>query len=247
MPSDATRPAPLSSSDASPAAPTANGATSRHPVRAQPQLVCFDLGGVLVRLVANWAEACHIASVPMRGFLAHPRTEEWAVLHAKGQMSDTQWAEAHAHAGAPYTAKELLQIQHDWIRGEYEGVDVVVARLRELGVATACLSNTSEGHWRRMVHRDGVAPLAGPPEFPTVASLNYQLASHRLGAAKPDATIYEAFESTTGCRGPRILFFDDLAVNVEAARARGWNSERLDPTQATAPQLRTWLAKYGLE
>jgi FMN phosphatase YigB (HAD superfamily) len=97
-----------------------------------------------------------------------------------------------------------------------------------------------------MIHHDGTVPLAGSAEFPTVASLGWHLASHRLGSAKPDPAIYEAFEAETGYRGREVLFFDDLEPNVHAARSIGWNSERIDPTQQTAPQLRTWLDRYGL-
>ena len=61
-----------------------------------------------------------------------------------------------------------------------------------------------------------------------------------MGLAKPDPAIYEAFEAATGLRGPQILFFDDLAPNVAAARARGWN----DPLVETVPQLRRHLGAY---
>jgi len=41
-----------------------------------------------------------------------------------------------------------------------------------------------------------------------------------------------------------VLFFDDLGINVEAARSCGWRAERIDPGAETAPQIRAHLVRY---
>jgi glucose-1-phosphatase len=216
-------------------------------VSDRPKLVCFDLGGVLVELAHSWDEACRFARVPSRGEPAADAVRsELDRLHATGRIGDEQWAHGLARASAPYTAAELLRIHHQWIRKEYDGVGAIVDDLHERGLWTACLSNTTEGHWRRMIHRDGEALLTGPAEFPTVAKLTRQYASHRLGLLKPDRAIFQAFEARTDLHGGDILFFDDLEPNVASARECGWNAQRIDASRQTAPQIAAHLHAYGL-
>lgn len=43
-----------------------------------------------------------------------------------------------------------------------------------------------------------------------------------LGARKPDSKYYERIETALGRTGPELLFIDDSAHNVEAARVHGW-------------------------
>ena len=76
-------------------------------------------------------------------------------------------------------------------------------------------------------------------------------ASHLLGLLKPDEAIYRAFERASGFDGTdgrpeEILFFDDLEENVEAARACGWSSVRVDHTGDPAEQMRRELRERGL-
>src|SRR5439155_2426569 len=94
--------------------------------------------------------------------------------------------------------------------------------LADADVKTACLSNTNVNHWRI---------ISDPSEsayFP-LHRLNWQFASHLVGARKPQTEIYEHVERATGARADRILFFDDLAENIEAAMSRGWIGCKIDP------------------
>jgi putative hydrolase of the HAD superfamily len=50
-----------------------------------------------------------------------------------------------------------------------------------------------------------------------------------LGSSKPAAEFYAAVEERTGFSPSDILFADDRADNVEAARARGWRAEVWTP------------------
>jgi putative hydrolase of the HAD superfamily len=49
--------------------------------------------------------------------------------------------------------------------------------------------------------------------------------SCEIGAQKPEADYYRHIQNALGLKGQAILFWDDLAVNVEGARACGWNAE----------------------
>lgn len=97
----------------------------------------------------------------------------------------------------------------------------VVEAIEAASIATGALSNTSAPHW---------AELRGAQShFRTVAHLQNAVASHLAGVLKPSPAIYHAFEAASGQPGSRLLFFDDLADNVQAARALGWRAEQIDP------------------
>ena len=57
--------------------------------------------------------------------------------------------------------------------------------------------------------------------------------SSTIGLRKPDAAAYDHVVKAIGVPAERIVFFDDLAENIEGARARGL-------TAFTSPHLMTW-------
>jgi FMN phosphatase YigB (HAD superfamily) len=216
-----------------------------------PRIVCFDLGGVLVRIVRDWSEACRGAGLPVRGDPDGPAAVEarrqLMDLFGTGRITEDEWARRLAIAlDGLYSVGDLMRIHHAWTLDEYAGAAALVDDLHAAGRATACLSNTNHSHWARLVHRDGDRARGGRPEYPAVSRLRKHFASHLFGLAKPDDAIYRAFEQATGLEGGEILFFDDLPENVAAARARGWRAERIDPEAETVPQLRRLLGLHGV-
>src|SRR6266542_1574079 len=213
------------------------------------RVVCCDLGGVLLRIGRAWPDVCRAAGFEIRGEVTS-RQAEWArhelmELYALGKISEDEWAARSAAAlGGCYTAEELKAIHHAWLVDEYPGVGGVIDELHEVGLHTACLSNTNHAHWVRMVHHDGTCALAGKPRYPSITRLRSHYASHLLGLAKPDQAIYRAFERASGYRADEIVFFDDLPANVEAARSVGWIAERIDPDRDTAPQIHEHLRRW---
>jgi len=215
------------------------------------ELVCFDLGGVLVRICRTWGEACRRAGTDVRGDAAGDRADaarrELAELYSRGRVSRAEWIDRLGIAmSGLYTKEELSAIHAAVTIEEYPGVGEVIEKLHRASVATACLSNTDHDHWAHLIHHDGVQPLAGDPRYPSVRRLGSHHASHLMGLAKPDHAIYRAFERATGTAGKHILFFDDLPENVESARSVGWRAERIDPNIETAAQLRHHLEVYGI-
>ncbi|HET6382323.1 MAG TPA: HAD-IA family hydrolase [Armatimonadota bacterium] len=75
------------------------------------------------------------------------------------------------------------------------------------------LSNTNVIHW------DWI--LANNAEILQV--FDRLVASHEVGAAKPDPAIYKHVEAITGLPSAAHLLIDDLAPNIEGARACGWD------------------------
>jgi putative hydrolase of the HAD superfamily len=204
------------------------------------RVVCFDIGGVMIRLRKSWTDVCAAAGLEVRGDTASDRAEDArtqvAAPYVLGRITHDEWAEQTARVlGGVYSAAELTSIHQAWLLDEYAGVGDIVDELHARGLPTACLSNTNEAHWVRLVS-----------EYPAIVRLKSRYASHLLGCGKPDEAMYRAFERAAKVESASILFFDDLVVNVDAARAFGWNAERIDPSAETAPQIRRHLAEYGL-
>lgn len=216
------------------------------------KLVCFDWGGVILRICRNWQEGCAAAGLPLRRGDESPEAQaamsaarsEVARRYQTGEIESAEfYARLSAAMGGLYSPEEVRRIHDAWLIAEYPGVDRVVARLVEVpGVETGLLSNTNAGHWRR--HLPGAD--GQQPDFPTVGRLKHRHASHLLGAAKPGEAIYALFEARTGRRAREILFFDDLTENVETAHRVGWHAERIDPDGDTASQIERHLKRYGV-
>jgi FMN phosphatase YigB (HAD superfamily) len=111
-------------------------------------------------------------------------------------------------------------------------------------VSTACLSNTNHSHWQRL------AGLDGRREYSAVPELRHRLASHLVGYIKPDPQIYRlahaTFSEAGAVRPEGIIFFDDLAENVSAARSAGWTAFLVDHRGDTAQQMREHLLGIGI-
>ena len=89
-----------------------------------------------------------------------------------------------------------------------------------------------ELHWRHLEQAFGIPSLG-----------HGALASYAVGALKPDPAIYEVTEQRFGLDPSRTVFVDDRAVNIAAARARGWQGivHRSPATTLAA------LAELGVE
>ena len=202
-------------------------------------LVCFDLGGVVVRICRDWREGCDAAGVPHRSFAPDSgHVEARQRLIGELQRGEVEDPEFHRRLSLLFdglwSPSEIASIDEAWIRTPYPGVLELIRDLGRAGVETACLSNTSRDHWRT---------LRGLDE---VSALDHRHASHLMGLVKPDDAIYARFETLVGRRPEEILFFDDLQANVDAAVRRGWVARRVDHLGDTARQMRTVLQDRGI-
>ncbi len=203
------------------------------------RLVCFDLGGVIIRICQTWEERCAAAGLdvrnPERWEEIEPVRDELMVQYQTGRIEGSLFARRLSEAlRGLYRPAEITAIHDAWLIDEYEGVGTIVDRLHQAGLDTAALTNTTLEHWVRM------------PQFPTVGRLRHRLASHELGLHKPDPAIYLRLERQLGYVGREILFFDDTEKNVQAAQAVGWRAERIDPAGDTARQMAESLVEHGV-
>lgn len=125
-----------------------------------------------------------------------------------------QLAEDH-----PAWHDEVMLWHDEWLamtRVEEPRMIELMWRIRGKGLQLWALSNF------------GIETLAvADAAYPFLAEFDRRIVSGELGVCKPDAEIYEAVEAQ-GVEAEHLLFTDDLAVNVEAAAARGWRTHRFD-------------------
>jgi len=210
-------------------------ASSGSPVR----VVCFDLGGVLVRICRSWEEGCAAAGLDVRIDAEQAKADpaRLALVHELevGAISPERFFRRIAETmRGLYTPEEIERVHNAWILGEYPGVVDLVRRLRVGPATLACLSNTNAPHWEVM------------RGYSALAELHHRLASHELACRKPDEAIFRAVESHLDARPEEVLFFDDTEENVDAARVAGWRAERVDHASDTAAQMIDHLRAYGV-
>jgi HAD superfamily hydrolase (TIGR01509 family) len=212
------------------------------PSSVRPRLICFDLGGVLLRICRSWEEGCRRAGLDLRdagAFINDPaslhRQHRANCLYQTGAITCQAYFRAMATAvNDLYSPAEIERIHHAWVIEEYPGVRAVIDGVHAAGLRTAALSNTNHAHWLRM------------RRFPAVNTLQHALASHQMRLAKPDPAMHRAAEESLGVRSSAILFFDDLRENVDAARACGWEAVLVDHTGDTARQIESALRDRSL-
>lgn len=204
------------------------------------KVVCFDLGGVLVRITLDMAKAAADARVGIDH--SNPGTfldfAPFIEFQAGRLDSDGYQAELAGWLGC--AVSDSLTVHNHILLDSYPGTHELVRDAGHLGLLTACLSNTNEPHWIEMRQTD---------RFPNVRDLALGVASHEVRLEKPQAEIYEQFRLLASHRlgaeldPSEIVFFDDTLPNVQAAQSLGWMAVHIDPTGDTAAQMRSSLAE----
>lgn len=205
------------------------------------QLVCFDLGGVLIRLCEGWDHACALAEVtPSKPLTDEDERQVIKLVHREevGSLCKNEFFNLTAPllGLSPEGARAMSDA---WLCGAYPGIDALIDAINDAGLQTACLSNTNDNHWRAMIdptHRNGL-PLD---------KLKHRFASHLVRDRKPNPTIYQHVERSTGLPPEAILFFDDVLENIEAAKAQGWHACQITDPDNPAEQMTSHLKRHNL-
>ncbi|MCA9274391.1 MAG: HAD-IA family hydrolase [Phycisphaerales bacterium] len=205
------------------------------------RLVCFDWGGVILKICRSWEEGCKAAGIkaPSKKIAAKclAKQDALAPRFQTGQMSDKAFFRAIAKESEEHhTIEDIAAVHHAWLLEEYKGMSELIEELNGFAdLSTALFSNTNAAHWARM-----------ETDFPIAGLIEHKHASHLFGLAKPDEKAFAAFERRVGAAGQQILFFDDTAENVEGARAFGWVAEQIDHKGDPAKQIAKLLEKYEI-
>jgi len=193
-----------------------------------PAAILFDLGGVLLpfdqeRRVAAVCAGLRVDANAVRGLFAGDLPRRMDL----GQADEGDFAAAFSElAGRPVSVETARDLILTVFEAPNEPLWRIVTDLRETVVVGGFSDN----------------PAFVAARFPPGAVLDPMIFSAEIGAAKPSAAAFAAAEGRLGCSSGAILFIDDSAANIAAARRRGWDAIRfLSNDQVTAE-----LAERGL-
>ncbi|MEQ9257530.1 MAG: HAD family phosphatase [Roseovarius sp.] len=192
-----------------------------------PEAVIFDIGNVLI----EWQPERYYDA--LLGVAERRRMFEEVDIHAmmtridSGEVfADVVEDTAAAH---PHWREMVLKIRWKWTdvaQPEIPGSVKLLRALKARGVPVFALSNFGRENF----------PLS-ERQFPFLSEFDRRYISGEMKMAKPDAEIYAAVEADCGLEPGALLFTDDRQDNIDAARARGWQTHLFDGPEGFAQVL----------
>ncbi|SEF72212.1 putative hydrolase of the HAD superfamily [Bryocella elongata] len=183
---------------------------SSQPIRA----VLFDYGQVLstAPVPAAWERLKAVFGADEEAF----HTAYWRHRHDydRGTLNaDTYWSAVASDLGRTITAEQeetLRKADTDLWTQLNEPMVAWAGSLPARGLKRGILSNIGDAMEHGVLER-----------CPWLKDFDHLTFSHRLKIAKPEAAIYEHAAQGLGVAPEEILFLDDRAENIAAARAAG--------------------------
>ena len=194
----------------------------------------FDLGRVVLDVDFNKTLACWAAHA---GFEPAQLVDRFALddtykRHETGEITDAEFfASLRGSLGISLSDDQFLDGWNAIFSGEMPGISALLARASQ-HLPLYAFSNTNGAHVAHFSR--AYADVLG--HFREI------FLSSSIGLRKPDAAAYDHVVRAIGAPAPRIVFFDDLAENIEGARACG-----LIAVHVTAPHdVAEALAALGI-
>ena len=198
--------------------------TESHQPRWQTtKAVVFDMGGVLIDL--HTAEATRelvekygllpqtFARITRSSFESDPRSiTELAMI---GRIETAEYLDAFLHE---CTVKDLDGLRRNRLAvvgRERANVFAIVKDLKQAGFICCVLSNTIALHWDK---------LSSVIEYPSLALFDHVFVSHLIRCAKPEESSFSFVATALGVPMSQCLLVDDTPLNVDRARAVGWQA-----------------------
>jgi FMN phosphatase YigB (HAD superfamily) len=189
----------------------------------------FDLGRVVLdidfkRALACWAGHAGCEPSDIAGRFA---ADDVLKQYESGKIGDAAYfAQLRAQLGVGISDAQLLEGWYAIFVGEIPGIAPLLASAAER-LPLYALSNTN------------------PPHIAHFSSAYADVLSHfrelylssTIGLLKPNAAAYDHVVEAIGVPASRVLFFDDLAENVEGARARGLHAIHVKSSDDVANAL----------
>lgn len=197
------------------------------------EAVVFDIGKVLVEWDLRLIYRDLIPDPAERDwFVQNVVTPEWHFQHDAGRPL----AEIVPERIALFPQHEVLIRRYashfcDSVPGPVPGTAELVEALSARGVPLFAITNFGAEFWPDFA-----------PRFPVLEHFRDIVISGVEQIAKPDPAIYALAEARFGLPGSAMLFVDDNAHNVAAARDCGWHAHHFH----NAAGLETELVRRGL-
>jgi putative hydrolase of the HAD superfamily len=173
----------------------------------------FDLGRVVIdidfgKTMALWA--AHAGCEPAQ-LQARFSPDESFRRHETGAIGDAEFfAGLRASLGVGLSDAQFLEGWNALFAGEMPDIAALLARAAKR-LPLYAFSNTNRPHVAHF--SKAYADVLG--HFREI------FLSSTIGLRKPDAAAYDHVVKAIGVPASRIVFFDDLAENIEGARSRG--------------------------
>jgi putative hydrolase of the HAD superfamily len=184
-------------------------------VPAPIRCVVFDVGGVLVELggiqpMLAWMRRRTDEVGLWRAWLESPAVRAFE----RGRLDiDTFARRVVDEFELTVDAGTFLDGFAGWPKGPLPGAHDLLQRVRP-GVIRATLSNSNATHWPRVMN-----------EMDFERHFDHHFASHLIDRIKPDRDAFEYVAARVGFAPHEILFVDDNRINVDAARAVGFDAQ----------------------
>jgi putative hydrolase of the HAD superfamily len=199
------------------------------------EALVYDMGNVLVeidfgRVIARWA---HLAGVPAEALA--PRFAHGAAYeaHERGEIdAAAYYASLRKDLGVDLDDAAL---EDGWNAVFGPPIAATVERVHRMApvLPQYLFSNTNAVHhayWSRIYG-------------PSLAPFRAHFVSHRMGKRKPERASFEHVAREIGVPIERVLFLDDLPLNVEGARDAGMQAVVVRSPRDVAQALQPWLGE----
>jgi len=173
----------------------------------------FDIGRVVIDIDFNKVLACWAghAGRPPAELSGRFGPDDTFRRHETGEASDAEFfAALRRTLGIELTDAQFLEGWNAIFAGEMPGMNALLARAAR-HLPLYAFSNTNPPHVAHF--SKAFADVLG--HFREI------FLSSTIGLRKPDAAAYDHVVKAIGVPAQRIVFFDDLAENIEGARMRG--------------------------
>jgi putative hydrolase of the HAD superfamily len=186
----------------------------------------FDLGGVLIEL-GSMEEM--MASSP---FDHEEIWQSWIRSSSvrkfeSGRTNENEFAaDMIVEFQLDISGHEFMQAFRAWPKGVFDGACELLEQLSS-HYRLVCLSNTNPAHYEGFLRDETLMQF-----------FDDQFLSHHTGMLKPDKPAFENVLRTLDIPADEILFFDDHAGNIAAARALGFRAERVDAPSGVLDRMR---------
>jgi glucose-1-phosphatase len=189
----------------------------------------FDLGRVVINLDFNRSLACWAghAGRPLADLSGRFGPDETFRRHETGEASDAEFfAALRKTLGVELSDAQFLEGWNAIFAGEMPGMNALLARASDK-LPLYAFSNTNRPHIEHFYK--AFADILG--HFREI------FLSSTIGLRKPDAAAYDHVVKAIGVPAERIVFFDDLAENIEGARMRGLTAVHVTSSDDVARAL----------
>lgn len=193
----------------------------------KPQAVVFDVGNVLIEWQPERFYDAEIGEERRRAMFQEVDLHSMNERVDRGEhFTNTIYETAEAY---PEWRAEIRMWHDRWIELASPVIDHSVRLMKALqarGVPVFSLTNF------------GIESYAyATTHYPFLDQFDRDFISGHMRVTKPDAEIYAKLEATSGLSGDALLFTDDRADNIAAAKQFGWQTHLFEGPKGWADQL----------